>query len=236
MKITYYIALILALTVSTPIVFAQTPTVAEDTTPTTTVVPTKVTDEDVDKLKEKVAKTVLGMNETATVTAGTITTIKGDVVTLETKDDDVQVTLDDALTEYFEIQGTITKEIKKDGIQKSDYIFVSGPEINGSITANTVYKDQPYISFVGKITEANSTDFTVKIVTLDKSNYTLDVQTRTTQELLNIKTLEPEKIGFSKLKEGDSIHVFVKANLENPKTTRFDAERILVIPNEYFMQ
>lgn len=88
----------------------------------------------------------------------------------------------------------------------------------------------------GKITNVNSEDFTVDMIALDKTNYTLDVQTQTSQQMLNIKTLELEKIGFSKLKEGDSIHVVVLSNLENPKTTRFDAERILIVPNEYFIQ
>jgi hypothetical protein len=235
MKITYFIALIIALTLTTPLVLAQTPT--EEVIPTKEVTPTKATDTDVDKLKEKVAETVLGMKEgQETAVSGTIVSVKGDVMKLSTDDKDIEVTLDDALTEYFEVQGTVTKEIKKEALKKNDYLFVLGPEINGSITANSIYKDQRYLSLVGKITEVNVDDFTVKIVALDKTNYILDVQTRTTQELLNIKTVTPEKIGFTKLKEGDSIHAFVKANNENPKSTRFDAERILVIPNEYFIQ
>ena len=54
--------------------------------------------------------------------------------------------------------------------------------------------------------------------------------------MLDIKTLELSKIGFSKLKEGDSVQVVVKSNGLNLKQTRFDAEKILIIPNEYFLQ
>jgi hypothetical protein len=88
----------------------------------------------------------------------------------------------------------------------------------------------------GKITEVNATDYTVTIITLDKTTYTLDYQTSTNLQLLDIKTFVPEKAGFSKLKEGDSIHVVVEANLANPKATRYDAVKMLIIPNEYFIQ
>jgi hypothetical protein len=240
MKIYYY--LFIALVVFTaPAVMAQTaspePSLKEiSVTPKVSPTGEKL-DAEVDKIKEKVEKTVLGMKDkTDEVVSGFIKTIKGEDVTLTTEEKDRAVTLDNTLTSYFEIQGTTAKEIKKDSLKKNDYIFVLGPDINGSITANAVYKDQKYLALAGKITEVNSDDFSIKIVTLDKSTYTIDVQTRTNQELLNIKTVETEKIGFSKLKEGDSIHVIVKANNENPTTTRFDAERILVIPNEFFMQ
>lgn len=237
MKKHYYAALIMMMLVVSPVVAQTSPSPEVPESVPKTVTPTEELDDEVDKLKEKVAETVLGMKEkNDTGVAGSVKSISGDTIVLATDDKDKEITLDDTLTTYYEIQGALSKEIKKEAIKKNDYIFVLGPEISGSVTANSVYKDQPYLSFVGKITEANSEEFTVKIVTLDKSTYTLDVQTRTNQELLNIKTLEPEKIGFSKLKEGDSIHVIVKANTENPNTTRYDAERILVIPNEYFIQ
>ncbi|QQS43838.1 hypothetical protein IPM65_06925 [Candidatus Roizmanbacteria bacterium] len=113
---------------------------------------------------------------------------------------------------------------------------MTGPEIGDSITANAVYRDQQYLVISGKITNVTSEDFTVNVLTVDKTDYVLDVESKTSQKMLNIKTLETEKIGFSKLKEGDSVHVVVKGNPENTSQTRFTAERLLVIPNEYFLQ
>ena len=119
---------------------------------------------------------------------------------------------------------------------KGNYIFVTGPEIGETVTANEVYKDTQYIIMSGKITEVNQDDFTVKIVTIDKSDYELDIEKSTKLKLLDIKTFETDSIGFSKLKEGDSVHAVVKGDPENPDITRFNAIKLLIIPNEYFLQ
>ena len=232
------IALVLA---STPGVYAQTKTAtgAASITPSkaTTGTPTPETTDEVDKLKEKVAEKVSKLaNDEDKAVAGVVQAVSDKELTLKNMDGDmVDVVLDDTLTKYYNIT-TTTKEVKKTDIEKGDYVFAAGPEIGGQINANGVYLDQKYIVTSGKITEVNADDYSIKIVTLDKNNYILDVQTRTTQEMLNIKTLKLEKVGFSKLKEGDSIHVVMKANLQNDKQTRFDAEKILIIPNEYFLQ
>ncbi len=211
---------------------------AEEPTPTEKAIsPTTALDAEVDKLKEKVAEKVLGLKEkNEKATAGIVKSIAGDMVVTTDEGKDITVSLDDTLTSYYEVRGTVIAEIKKENVKKGEYVFIQGPEINGDITANAIYKDQKFMILSGKITEVNADDFTVTIITLDKTTYTLDVQTGTTQQLLNIKTFVPERIGFSKLKEGDSIHVVVEANLENPKTDRYDAEKILIIPNEYFIQ
>ena len=189
-------------------------------------------------LKEKVAEKVLGMKGNVDkAISGLIQLIDDKIVTLSTPDGtEVDITLDDTLSKYYTIQGTAVRDSKKDQFEKGDYVFAVGPEINGSVNANGIYSDVRYSIYSGKITEVDSEEFTVKVVTSDKNNLILDIQTFTTQEMLDIKTLELAKVGFSKLKEGDSIHVVVKANLANPKQTRFDAEKILIIPNEYFLQ
>lgn len=206
--------------------------------PVPSVSPTEGLDDEVDKLKEKVAEKVLGLKEkNDKATAGVIKSIAETTMVVTTDDGkDIKVSLDSTLTSYREVRGTTIAEIKRENYKKGEYVFVLGPEINGVITANAVYKDQKYLILAGKITEVDADNFTVSIITLDKTTYTLDVQTGSTQQMLNIKTFVPDRIGFSKLKEGDSIHVVVEANLENPKTTRYDAEKILIIPNEYFIQ
>lgn len=221
------------------------PVIAQSTTPklsptTVKASPTEAEadlDAEVDKLKEKVAETVSemkGKNEKAL--SGVVKSVAKDSLVITQDGDDFTASLDNTLTKYYEIAGTTTRDLNAEDIKKGDYVFVRGPEISSEITANAVYKDSPFIVLTGKITEVNTDDYSVKIISLDKVNYTLDIQTRTNQQMLNIKTLEMEKIGFSKLKEGDSIHVVVAANLENADTTRYDAERFLIIPNEYFIQ
>ncbi len=203
-----------------------------------TVKPTSTADDEVDKLKEKVAEKVLTMTgEREKAVSGIVESIKEkELVITDMEGGTVEIVLDDTLTKYYNVQATIIKEVKQSDIEKGDYVFAAGPEISGSINANGVYIDQRYMVTSGKITEVDAEEYTVKIVTLDKNNLLLDVQTRTTQEMLNIKTLALEKIGFTKLKEGDSIHVVMKANLQNQAQTRYDAEKILIIPNEYFIQ
>lgn len=238
-KYTFLVSLLISGILVMPVIAQTSPTEEPEVSPTTvkTISPTTVLDEEVDKLKEKVAEKVSalkGKNEKAI--SGIIKTISESEIVLIEGNSEKKISIDKTLTKYYEIAGTATRDIKLETIKKGDYIFVLGPDINNEVTANAIYKDQSFMVLAGKITAVSSEDFTVKIISLDKTAYTLDIQTRTTQQLLNIKTLEMEKIGFSKLKEGDSIHVVVKSNLENSKTTRFDAEKILIIPNEYFIQ
>lgn len=219
-------------------VWSQTTTPTEEISPAaTTPEPTENLDKEVDKLKEKVAEKVSQLAENSDqVTAGVVSGVAVDSLTVKSGDHDVEVSTDDTLTTYYEVQGSAIKEVKRGSILKNDYIFVIGPEINGVITANAVYQDQKYLVLTGKITKVNQSDYSVEMISLDKTNYTLDIQTQTNQRLLNIKTLDLEAIGFSKLKEGDAIHVVVKSDPKNSKSTRYDASRLLVVPNEYFIQ
>lgn len=218
-------------------VWSQT-TPTEGVSPTvSTPEPTENLDKEVDKLKEKVAEKVSELAENSDkITAGVISGISDNTLKVKSDNREVEISIDDTLTTYYEVQGTAFKEVKRDEIAKNDYIFVIGPEISGVITANAVYKDQKFLVLTGKITKVNQTDFSVEMVSLDKTTYTLDIQTNSTQRLLNIKTLALESIGFSKLKEGDAIHAVVKSDLKNPKSTRYDASRLLIVPNEYFIQ
>ncbi|EKE14431.1 MAG: hypothetical protein ACD_12C00509G0001 [uncultured bacterium] len=53
--------------------------------------------------------------------------------------------------------------------------------------------------------------------------------------MINIKTLLKETIGFSKLKEGDTVHFVVKKT-GTEKNNEYSAYKILVIPQEYFIK
>lgn len=233
----WLVAFIFAGSITVPVI-AQTTT--PKASPTVKATPTEADsdlDAEVNKLKEKVAETVSEMKgKSEKAVSGVVQTVTKDELVIKEGNNQYTASLDNTLTKYYEIAGTNTRDLNAEDIKKGDYVFVRGPEISAEITANAVYKDSSYMVLTGKITEVNSEDYTINIISLDKINYTLDVQTRTSQQMLNIKTLALEKIGFSKLKEGDSIHVVVQANLENANTTRYDAERFLIIPNEYFIQ
>jgi hypothetical protein len=45
-----------------------------------------------------------------------------------------------------------------------------------------------------------------------------------------------EKSGFSKIKEGDTVHFVVKKTGEEKELNRYSAQKILVIPQEFFIK
>ena len=183
------------------------------------------------------AEKVQELNRNEQAVAGTVIAIDGLKWTIKVADSrSVEIVIDDTLTDFFEIVGMKTSELKLKDIEKNDYIFVTGPEIAGSITANSVYRDKEFIVASGKITEVNAVDFSIRVLTVNKTEYVLDIEKKTVQSKLDIQTLKTEKMGFSKLKEGDSVHFVVKANPENPEQTQYSAVRILVVPNEFFLQ
>lgn len=53
--------------------------------------------------------------------------------------------------------------------------------------------------------------------------------------MVNIKTLDLERVGFSKVKEGDTVHFVVKKTGEE-KNNSYSAIKILIIPQEYFIK
>ncbi|EKE14390.1 MAG: hypothetical protein ACD_12C00530G0001 [uncultured bacterium] len=103
------------------------------------------------------------------------------------------------------------------------------------ITANVVLIDENFLVDSGKITEINKESYNIKVLTSDKNTYSLDIETGTKQYMVNIKTLLRETIGFSKLKEGDTVHFVVKKTGKE-KNNNYSAVKILIIPQEYFIK
>lgn len=148
------------------------------------------------------------------------------------------IRIDDTLTALFRIVGTTKKEIKKSDLNIGDYVIVTGLMLNDTLEAIEVYIDEQFIVETAKITELSKSDFYLKVITYDKDEYTLDIQSSTRQFMLNAKTKEIEKSGFSKIKEGDTVHFVVsKTNPgESKEKNRYEAVRILVIPQEFTAQ
>ena len=170
---------------------------------------------------------------------GLITKIEGSLMTISsingTDEKKYSIKIDDTLTAIFRIAGTAKKEIKKGDLKVNDYIIVTGQMLNDTLEANEIYIDEQYIIGTARITELSKTDFYLKVITFDKDEYTLDVQSSTRQFMLNVKTKEIEKSGFTKIKEGDTVHFVVSKTNPGPgkEKNRYDAVRILVVPQEF---
>lgn len=191
----------------------------------------------IEKLKEKVANKVIEIRKKSNkALSGTITSKNTSSLKIKTNDDaEYEVKLDDALTKYFKILGTKKQEIKSDDIEKDDYVIVTGVVADKSITANTVFVDERFLVMSGKISQVDKENFSLRIVTTAKEEIDLDVENTTKQSMLNIKTNETEASGFSKIREGDTIHFVVSRPLES-KEKSYSAKKILIVPQEYFLK
>lgn len=143
---------------------------------------------------------------------------------------------DQDLTKSFIVVGTGKKDLKLGDIKKGAYVIVTGPVADKTITANFIYQDEQYLVKTGKITEANTDNDFVKVLTSEKDTYTLDIETSTKIQILDSKTLDVTASSFSKMKEGDTVHFVVKKTGEEKELNRFSAEKILIIPQEYFIK
>lgn len=196
-----------------------------------------IEDKEIQNLKEKIATKVAELREKNNkAVSGFVTNISGLTITIKDESNvDFEIKLDDALTKYYQVAGTQLKEIKLSDIKKGIFLIITGVASDKTITANTVYVDEMFLIKSGKITEVDSSNFALKVLSSDKDIYTLEIETTTKQQMINVKTLEVERAGFSKIKEGDAIHFVVKkTGIEKENT--YSAIKFLIIPQEYFMK
>ena len=197
-----------------------------------------VDETEIKDFKDKIASKVAELEKKdQRAVAGFIVKNDKTQITLKTEDKtNLQIKIDDVLTKIYKISGATKKEIQIEDLAKDDYIIVTGPINDTVITANEIYVDERYLVKVGRVTEVNKTDYSLKVMTAEKEEYLLDIETQTRQLMLNIKTLEFEKAGFSKIKEGDLVHFVVKKTEFEQKDNHFSAAKILIIPQEFFIK
>lgn len=200
-------------------------------------------EKEVKQLREKIANKVEEMRKKdQRAYAGIITKIEDSLVTMTnnqgTDEKKYEVKIDDTLTTLYRILGTAKKEIKKSDLKAGDYIIVVGLMLNDNLEANEIYIDEQFLVKTAKITELSKSDYYLKVITYDKDEYILDIQSSTRQFMLNTKTKEIERAGFSNIKEGDSIHFVVSKTNPGPgkEKNRYEAVRVLVIPQEFSAQ
>lgn len=190
----------------------------------------------VENLKEKVANKVAEIRKNNfRAVAGKVFNIALDIIKIKkVNNEEYEIKLDEALTKYYKISGANQKEIKKEEIKKGDYLIVTGVINDKTIIANSIFIDQPYIAESGKIIEVDKENYNITVLSADKTNYKLSIETTTKQQIINIKTLDIERIGFSKIIAGDSVH-FVVQDVKDENGI-YKAEKILIVPQEYFMK
>ena len=214
-------------------VVAQTPSASASSSPTVTI------DKDIQQLKDKIANKVSEIRKKNNkAISGFVLSNDGNKMIINNNGEENQVKFDDTLTKYFKITGAQKKEIKTDDVAKNDYAIISGVMADNIITANVVLIDENFLVDSGKITEINKDNYNIKVLTSDKNTYSLDFETNTKQFMINIKTLDLERVGFSKVKEGDTVHFVVKKTGNSPSggNNNYSAIKILIIPQEYFIK
>lgn len=212
------------------------PAFAQTTTATSS--PTlSVEEKNIKNLKEKIATKIAELREKNNKAVSGFATQASDqsVKIKDEKEMEYEIRLDDALTKYYQIVGTHLKEIKRADIKKGAFVIATGVANDNVINANIVYIDEMFLVKSGKITEVDKENFSLKVLSTDKDAYTLEIETTTKQQMINVKTLIAEPTGFSKIKEGDTIHFVVKkTGME--KNNTYSAIKILIVPQEHFIR
>jgi RNase P/RNase MRP subunit p29 len=226
----------LLLIICTPSVLAISPTVTQSASPSAK--PESLPEKEVQDLKNKIASKVSELTKKKKKgISGVISEITDKKIKITSDDKTVyNVQLDDVLTKYYVITGVRKTESSIKSFGKGDFIIVVGPETEGDVVANAIYKDEQYIVGSGSVTEVNATGFYIKVVSEQKETLTIDVESTTKKMLVDSKTLELETIGFSKVKEGDVVHYVLKKTGKEREANRYSAIRIVVLPQEYFIK
>lgn len=195
-------------------------------------------EKEVQNLKDKIATKVaeLRKKNLKAVAGIVIESMKNDIKIKTTTEVDYEVKVDQDLTELFVVSGNKKKDLKQSDLKKGSYVIITGPVADTTINANFIYQDEQYLVKSGKVTEVNADENYSKVLTSDKDDFTLDIETSTKLQILDSKTMEVETARFSKMKEGDTVHFVVKRTGEETQKNRFSADKILIIPQEYFIK
>jgi hypothetical protein len=197
---------------------------------------TSSSEKEVEILKEKIASKVAELRqENNQAFSGKIVNLSENQIEIKDKDDKkVLIKLDPTLTKYYRIKNNQKKEINFSDLEKNNYVVVSGITTDKGINANLIFVDEKYLVEFGRVIEINKDSYWLKISTITNENIILDIETYTKQLMLNIKDLQLEKTGFSKIKEGDMINFVAKD--EKNENNHFSAQKIIIIPQEYFLK
>lgn len=227
---------VLAVTI-TPTITSSAKMVLSPEPTSTQSTKSSIIDKSIELLKQRIATSVAKIEKSVSkLNIGHISKIDKAGIEIKAKDGKLfKVIIDNTITKVYLLSGITKKEVKSDTLALNDYVIISGPPLENSITANNIYIDEEFIVSSGKITEIDNSEFTIKVITVDKDNYTLNIENSTRQLMLDVRTNAMNTTGFSKIKVGDTIHFVAKKPLDN-KTLTITPQKILIIPQEYFMK
>lgn len=207
-----------------------------------TISPTLRSERDEIKIfKEKIASKVaeIAKKDLDEIISGFVESVNDKKIFLqiEKEREKYQLKIDDLLTKFYKISNSKINEINRSDIKKNDYLIGIGLKTDNLVLdTKEIYLDEKYLIKLGQIVEVDKDKYQLKIISLDKENFLLDIETDTKQLILTPKTLNFEKIGFSKIKEGDTIHFVVKKNQLKNENNQFSAIKIIIIPQEIFVK
>lgn len=223
-------SLVVTATVQSGSVFAAvTPTM--NAKPTATNAPEDSEDSAVQQIKEKIEDKVEQINKSSKqAVSGILNAFNDDVMDVkDAGEKSIKISIDDTVTKYYLSSATKTQEIKRTDIKKGDNLVVFGPIIENQMSANKVFKQTPIQVVQGEITNVDSEDYFIDVVTHNKDELTINIETSTSQIIMDPKKLTTTKAGFSKYKVGDKVHIAYSQSDEE-----LNAVRVLIIPQEYF--
>lgn len=198
----------------------------------TSASPTETLDKEVKNLKDKIATKVSQLGEMdKKVLSGKVTKKSKDSFEIDQEGGKTySVDFDQNLTKIISITSPDQKEVNYTDLKKGDYLIIEGNLIDNSMVPIAIYKSNLYLVDSGKITDINKDEFNLDVFTGKKDTITVDIETSTKQQGVDLKTTKIVKYGFSKVKTGDIIHFAVFEN----KKGRYSAIRTLIIPQEIF--
>lgn len=191
----------------------------------------------IDQLKEKIASKVAEIqNNNNFGVSGYVESIKNNLIGINNDlGETYQIKTDEVITKYYQVINNKRNEIELKEIQKGDFIIATGIIDGNQVDANNIYKDENFSIQAGQVIEINKNEYWLKVNTLEKEAIILDIETYTKKFLLNIKNYQLEPVGFSKIKEGDSI-VFVIKKTSNKQISRASVIKMIIIPQEFFLK
>lgn len=224
---TFIIIAVTVLSVGSNVVTAQSPT-AKTLTPT--AAPSDIINKlkQIQILKEKIATKVAEIREKEKrAYSGVVKTIDQSAIIISKNGIDKTASLSED-TLFYNLTKDGKTEIAGKSIKVGSFISVFGytSEGNSQMAVKYIFSQTSPILIIGKIAD------------MDKENYTLTVRERQGNQLVDIETYTKnfvftkergkQKIGFSKLKIGDTVHVVGTANIK--EANRVTAGSLLVLP------
>lgn len=187
--------------------------------------------EQIKELRERVASRVAELREKGRrAFYGQIKSISGGIIILTTKQGEKTV-LTNEDTSFFRIGSGSRKTIALKDLSVGETITAFGQVEIGKeqLTAKVIIAKVLPININGQVVGVDVEEGTITVETPKNKSMTVDIET-TTKILVWEKGKGLQKLGLSKIKVGDRVHVNGFIPSKSQETNRITANRILVLP------